>query len=118
MAAAVLTKGFVALVLMGIVILSFTGLERNFSFLKLLFNPLAIGIFLILTVPWHILASLQDPGFSWFYFINEHWMRFLDKRVPKDYYTGPFYYYVPRIMGYMVPWVFLMPFLFEKKERT
>jgi 4-amino-4-deoxy-L-arabinose transferase-like glycosyltransferase len=116
MAAAVLTKGFVALVLMGIVILSFTGLERSFSFLKLLFNPLAIGIFLILTVPWHLLASLQDPGFSWFYFINEHWMRFLDKRIPKDYYTGPFYYYVPRVIGYIVPWIFLMPFFVRKKR--
>jgi len=41
-------------------------------------------------------------------------MRFLDKRVPKDYYTGPFYYYIPRVLAYMIPWTFFAPFLVGK----
>jgi 4-amino-4-deoxy-L-arabinose transferase-like glycosyltransferase len=114
MAAAVLTKGLVSIVLMGLVILSFLLIERNFLFLKFFFNPVAIGIFLILTIPWHVLAALQEPGFTWFYFINEHWMRFLDKRIPRDYYTGSLYYYIPRVLGYAVPWTFLAPFFVKK----
>lgn len=115
MAAAVLTKGLVALVLMGILILSFLSMERNLLFLKYFFHPFAMGIFLILTVPWHVLACLKEDRFSWFYFVNEHWMRFLDKRIPRDYYTGPFYYYIPRILGYLMPWTVLAPIFFRKQ---
>lgn len=116
MAAAVLTKGFVAIFLIGIFFLSFLALEKNTSFLKCFLNPWVWTIFLLLTVPWHVMASLQDSNFPWFYFVNEHWMRFLDKRIPKDYYTGPFYYYIPRVLGYMVPWTFMVPFFIKKQS--
>lgn len=116
MAAAVLTKGLVALVLTGGLILSFLLIERNLLFLKYFFDPLVIGIFFSLTLPWHILACLKEEGFAWFYFVNEHWMRFLDKRIPRDYYTGPFYYYMPRLLGYLVPWTFLAPFFLRKSS--
>lgn len=116
MAGAVMTKGLVAVVLMGGIILSFLSLERQLTFLKFLFNPWSISLFFLLTIPWHWAAALQEPSFSWFYFINEHWMRFLDKRIPKDYYTGPLYYYIPRVVAYMVPWTFLAPFFVRRNS--
>jgi 4-amino-4-deoxy-L-arabinose transferase-like glycosyltransferase len=51
------------------------------------------------------MAHISHEKFSWFYFVNEHWNRFLDLREPRDYYRGPFYYYVPRVLLYLVPWV-------------
>lgn len=114
MAGAVLTKGIVALALMGVLIISFLCVEKKLEFLKYFFNPVAILIFLGLTVPWHVAASLKEPGFAWFYFVNEHWMRFLDQRIPRDYYRGPWYYYVPRLLVYMVPWTFVIPFIIKK----
>ncbi|OFW95659.1 MAG: hypothetical protein A2977_03895 [Alphaproteobacteria bacterium RIFCSPLOWO2_01_FULL_45_8] len=118
MAAAVLTKGLVPLALMGLLILVFLVLEKNLLFLRVLLNPGACGVFFMLAVPWHVAAALQEKGFLWFYFVNEQWMRFLDKRVPRDYYTGPVYYYFPRVLGYMVPWTFLAPFFVRKKSLT
>jgi 4-amino-4-deoxy-L-arabinose transferase-like glycosyltransferase len=63
-----------------------------------------ILLFLLLAAPWHVLATIRNPpyfdftmhsesgsyrGFFWFYFFNEHILRFLDKRWPRDYNTVP-----------------------------
>ena len=63
-----------------------------------------IGLMLLIAAPWHILATLRNPpyfdfsmtagpgqyrGFFWFYFFNEHILRFLDRRWPRDYNTVP-----------------------------
>lgn len=106
--AAVLTKGLVALVLSGLVIGSFNTVERKpFKEWFQAFDLWGVGIFLIITIPWHLLAAQQDPEFSWFYFINEHVLRFLGTRLPKDYYQGPLYYYTYRILIYFLPWSLL-----------
>jgi 4-amino-4-deoxy-L-arabinose transferase-like glycosyltransferase len=64
------------------------------------------GILLLLAIaaPWHVLATLRNPpyfdftmhsekgsyhGFFWFYFMNEHVLRFLNLRYPRDYNTVP-----------------------------
>jgi len=66
-----------------------------------------ISIVLIMSavaVPWFVLATLRNPpyfefslhsgpgqyhGFFWFYFMNEHVLRFLNLRYPRDYNTVP-----------------------------
>jgi 4-amino-4-deoxy-L-arabinose transferase-like glycosyltransferase len=63
-----------------------------------------ILILLAIAAPWHVLATLRMPpyfdftmhsgpgeyrGFFWFYFINEHVLRFLNLRYPRDYNTLP-----------------------------
>ncbi|HWI14036.1 MAG TPA: hypothetical protein VNT02_07260, partial [Burkholderiales bacterium] len=52
-------------------------------------------------------AALQEPGFAWFYFINEHVLRLLGTRVPHDYHTGPWWYHLPRLVAYSFPWILL-----------
>ncbi len=68
----------------------------------------AVLIFLAIAAPWHIAASLVEPIFPWFYFINEHVLRFLGKREPHDYYAGSWWYYLPRMALYLFPWSFLL----------
>jgi 4-amino-4-deoxy-L-arabinose transferase-like glycosyltransferase len=75
-------------------------------------------IFLAIAAPWHILATLRMPpyfdftlhsgpgeyhGFFWFYFINEHLLRFLNLRYPRDYNT------VPRLAFWLLNLVWLFP---------
>jgi len=59
-------------------------------------------------LPWHLYAWSQEPGFGWFYLWNEHVLRFLDQREPRDYYHGPPWYYLPRVLAATLPWVFLL----------
>jgi Dolichyl-phosphate-mannose-protein mannosyltransferase len=79
---------------------------------------LVILIALVIAAPWHILATLRNPpyfafsmhsgpgeyrGFFWFYFFNEHLLRFLNLRYPHDYNT------VPRLWFWLLNLVWLFP---------
>ncbi len=89
LALAVLTKGLVAIVFLfgtATVYLALTGEYRNWRQLKPLTGLL---LFLAIAAPWHILAGLRNTGgmnghgFFWFYFINEHVLRFLGQPHPR-----------------------------------
>ena len=102
---AVMTKGLVALALVGLTVtafLAFAGLGARRA--RALADIPGILLFFLMTLPWHLAALLSDPGFGWFYFINEHVLRFLGRRVPDDFYTGPIYYYVPLVLAGLLPW--------------
>jgi 4-amino-4-deoxy-L-arabinose transferase-like glycosyltransferase len=115
LALAVLTKGLVALVFVfgtAIVYLAFTGGYRNWRALK----PFAGTIlFLAIDAPWHILAGLRNTGgmnghgFFWFYFINEHVLRFLGQRIPRDYNKLPGYLYWSLHLVWLFPWSLFVP---------
>jgi 4-amino-4-deoxy-L-arabinose transferase-like glycosyltransferase len=110
LALAVLTKGLVALVFffgVGTIYLALTGDYQKWRQLKPLTGTL---LFLIIAAPWHILAGLRNTGgmnghgFFWFYFVNEHFLRFLGKRFPKDYNKLPSYLYWTLHLVWLFPW--------------
>jgi 4-amino-4-deoxy-L-arabinose transferase-like glycosyltransferase len=117
----VLLKGLIALVVPVGGALVYLALTRRFfsrdAWRRL--RPLnVICIFLLITAPWHVLATLRMPpyfnfsmhsgpreyhGFFWFYFINEHLLRFLNLRYPRDYNT------VPRLAFWLLNLLWLFP---------
>ena len=122
LALALMAKGVVALLLFGAV-LFFLLLPTLWSdgliqTCRAWLEPRAILIFLAIAAPWHIAASLVEPIFPWFYFINEHVLRFLGKREPHDYYAGPWWYYLPRMALYLFPWSFLLPSLLQRAQQS
>lgn len=123
LAFALLAKGFVAIILFVAVTFTYTILFSSSlsDFSKRIiawFNPKAVGIFLLIALPWHIAAILAEPIFAWFYFINEHVLRFLGKREPHDYYAGAWWYYLPRMVIYLFPWSFFLPVLLFVKAKV
>jgi 4-amino-4-deoxy-L-arabinose transferase-like glycosyltransferase len=112
---AILTKGFVALACVGVVGALFFALEKpGWAKIRQCFSFRGICLLFLFTAPWHIAASYQHEGFAWWYFINEHVLRFLGLREPKDYYSGPWYYYLVRMPLYIFPWTFWLPLLWQK----
>jgi 4-amino-4-deoxy-L-arabinose transferase-like glycosyltransferase len=110
LALAVLTKGLVALVFFGgaaILYLVLTGEYKNWRALKPFTGVL---IFLLIAAPWHILAGLRNTGgmnghgFFWFYFVNEHFLRFLGRRYPRDYNKLPGYLFWTLHLVWLFPW--------------
>jgi 4-amino-4-deoxy-L-arabinose transferase-like glycosyltransferase len=104
LALAVLEKGALALVLAGGIVALFFLLMRERRAWRLLGDPAALAIFGVVAGAWHLAAVFLQPGFSWFYFINEHLLRFLGKREPHDYHLGPIYYYLPALVAMLLPW--------------
>ncbi len=65
-------------------------------------------IFLVIAVPWHVLAEMRAPGFFWSYFINEHFKRALGTRYPPDYEAVPLLIWWAAHLAWFFPWsVFL-----------
>lgn len=114
LALAILTKGFVALILYGLIVVTWIMVTKQFSLVLWLLKPAPLAGFFLIIAPWHILAHFQDPTFSHFYFVNEHFLRFLGKRQPQDYYHGPVYYYIPRLTLYFLPWTLVALQSFRK----
>jgi 4-amino-4-deoxy-L-arabinose transferase-like glycosyltransferase len=110
LALAVLTKGLVALVFFlgtTIAYLILTGEYKQWRNLKAFTGAL---LFLAIAAPWHILAGLRNTGgmnghgFFWFYFVNEHFLRFLGRRYPMDYNKLPNYLYWSLHLVWLFPW--------------
>jgi hypothetical protein len=56
-------------------------------------------------------------GFFWFYFINEHLLRFLNRRYPRDYNTVPRLYFWIFHLLWLFPWSVYLPTLAKLKYR-
>lgn len=105
---AIMEKGGVALALAVGTVGTFLLLMRDGGGWRRLFDRGAVLVVLAVAGVWHVLASGMQPGFVWFYFVNEHLLRFLGQRLPNDYHHGPLWYYLPRLLLMLAPWT---PFL-------
>ena len=87
---------------------------------------------LAIAAPWHVLATIRNPpyfdftmhsesgsyrGFFWFYFLNEHVLRFLNRRWPRDYNTVPRMYFWLFHLLWFFPWSGYLPACFKLKYR-
>jgi 4-amino-4-deoxy-L-arabinose transferase-like glycosyltransferase len=85
-------------------------------------------IVLFIAVPWHVLATRQNPpyfsfslhsasgeyhGFLWFFFMNEQVLRFLNLRYPRDYNTVPRLYFWLFHLLWLFPWSVYLPGIFK-----
>ena len=114
-ALAVLTKGLVAPLFVFATLalyLTLTGDKRRLHRLR----PISgFFLFLLIAAPWHILAGLRNkaaangPGFFWFYFVNEHVLRFLGRRIPADYNKLPATLYWTLHLVWLFPWSLFLP---------
>lgn len=112
---AFMTKGLFVILLMPALALLFMVLNKTpvKRYLQLI-SPIGIILFLLTVVPWVVAATMQQSDFAWNFFVNEQFMRFLNKRIPHDYHTGAIYYYVPAIIVCLLPWTFLIPTLLKR----
>ena len=111
----VLTKGLIALAFPGgaaFLYLALTGEWRRWREFRL---GSGLALFLLVAAPWHILAGLRNTGgqgghgFFWFYFVNEHFLRFLGRRYPRDYNKLPWTLYWSLHLVWLFPWSLYLP---------
>jgi 4-amino-4-deoxy-L-arabinose transferase-like glycosyltransferase len=110
MALNVLTKGLIGLVFPIGTIFLYLLLTKNLRHLLKLRLASSFLVFLLIAAPWHLLAGFRNPaqgqaqGFFWFYFINEHFLRYLKKRYPADYDTVPLGIFWGLMLVWLIPW--------------
>jgi 4-amino-4-deoxy-L-arabinose transferase-like glycosyltransferase len=116
-----LLKGLIAVVFPAMAGLAYTALTRQ-MFSASAWRRLNLGtvaaVCVLIAAPWYMLATRRNPpyfafslhsgpgeyrGFFWFYFFNEHLLRFLNLRYPRDYNT------VPRPLFWLLNLVWIFP---------
>jgi 4-amino-4-deoxy-L-arabinose transferase-like glycosyltransferase len=124
-ALALLTKGLIAPVFFlgaAIPYLLLTGQWRRWKALRPVSGLL---VFLAIAAPWHILCGIVNHdqgnpignhptlgnvhGFFYFYFINEHVLRFFNMRYPHDYNKMPGVWYWLGQLVWLFPWSLFLP---------
>ncbi len=114
-AAAILTKGLVAPVFVIGALALYLPLAGEFRHWRRLHPISGVPLLLAIAAPWHILAGVRNRdgadghGFFWFYFINEHLLRFLGRRTPVDYNKLPTALYWSLHLVWLFPWSFFLP---------
>lgn len=134
LALATLTKGLIAPVFFiaaVVPLLLLSGQWRRW----LQFKPFSgFLLYLAIAAPWHILAGIANPdqghpignhptpgnvhGFWYFYFVNEHFLRFLGERFPHDYNKLPFAAYWLLHFVWLFPWSLFLPAMLVLAWRT
>ncbi len=110
-ALAVLTKGIMAIAITGCVIVLWATLSGSWRAIFPTFLPTNILLFLAITAPWHILASLKNPEFAYKYFIVEHVLRYTTT-IHARY--QPMWFFIPILIGGFFPWsAFFAPALLK-----
>jgi 4-amino-4-deoxy-L-arabinose transferase-like glycosyltransferase len=120
----VLTKGLIGLVFPLLIVVLYLAMTRNLAHLRRWHPTFSIVVFFVIAAPWHIAAGLANlteghpgplptpgnvHGFYWFYFVNEHLLRYLNRRVPRDYDTVPLPLFWALLLVWMLPWSLFLP---------
>jgi 4-amino-4-deoxy-L-arabinose transferase-like glycosyltransferase len=101
-ALAILTKGIVVGVLAGGALIIYSLIERDARPWRRLHPGAGLPLFLVLAAPWFVVVSVRNPHFAQFFFVHEHFTRFLTtvhRRVE------PWWYFLPLLLAGTLPWI-------------
>jgi 4-amino-4-deoxy-L-arabinose transferase-like glycosyltransferase len=105
-ALAALTRGLIGVIFpvaaIGLFVL-LTGGWRRWRELPLISSAI---VFFAIAAPWHIVAGRRVPGFYWFYFINEHFLRAVNLHTTLDYTAVPRFTWWAEHLVWFLPWTF------------
>ncbi len=122
-----LLKGLIAVVFPVLTALAYMAITRQLfagAAWKRLQPAVFVIVALVIAAPWHVLATVRNPphfafslhsgpgeyrGFFWFYFFNEHLLRFLNLRYPRDYNTVPRLWFWLFNLVWLFPWSVYLP---------
>lgn len=101
-----LSKGLLGVACPALVALAwgFAGIGWRKVF-RLLFDPLAWAVALLVAAPWYALSEAANPGFLEHFFLYEHVRRFREVG-NRDF--APFWIYLPALLAFLLPWAHLL----------
>lgn len=100
-ALACLTKGLIGAILPGFVVFLWMLFTNNWKKLKEVLYVPGILIFLVIFLPWHILAAYRNHDFLYYYFVVEHFLRYTTKFHNR---YQPAWFFIPIILAGLIPW--------------
>jgi 4-amino-4-deoxy-L-arabinose transferase-like glycosyltransferase len=100
-AAGVLTKGLVAALIPAAVLVLYTLATRDRGVWRRLAWSTGLPLFLVLAVPWYWLAARREPDFLAFFFVHEHFQRYLTPIADR---AEAWWFFGPVFLAGTLPW--------------
>ena len=108
MGLAVLSKGLVGVLIPGAVLILHSLWRLDFSVWRRLRWLPGLSALLLITVPWFAMVSARNPDFANFFFIHEHFQRYLSSVHRRE---GAWWYFVPYLLVGFLPWTSALPWV-------
>jgi 4-amino-4-deoxy-L-arabinose transferase-like glycosyltransferase len=105
-ALATLSKGLIGIVLPAGAVALYVLWQRDWRLLARLELGAGLALFLAIAAPWFVLVSLKNHEFARFFFVHEHFERFLNKGHGR---FQPWWYFLPLLALGLVPWTLALP---------
>ena len=102
LALATLSKGLIGIVLPGAVLVTYTLITRDWALWRRLHLFSGAIVFFAIAAPWFIAVSARNPEFFEFFFIHEHFTRYLTGEHHRE---GAWWYFVPIFVVGILPWL-------------
>jgi 4-amino-4-deoxy-L-arabinose transferase-like glycosyltransferase len=102
MAAATLSKGLIGVVIPGGSLVFYSIATRDFAIWRRLHLATGILLYLVLAAPWFVAVSRANDEFFQFFFIHEHFQRYLTQEHRR---VEAWWYFVPLLIVGMIPWL-------------
>src|SRR5438045_719686 len=101
-ALAVLSKGIVVGVLAAAALILYSLSERDTHTWRRLHPGAGLALFTAIAAPWFVVVSLRNPSFPGFFFVHEHFTRFLTTVHQR---VEPWWYFLPLLLLGVLPWI-------------
>lgn len=105
-ALAVLTKGLIGIVFPSMIIFFWLLFTHEWRMLKTINYFALISIFLSVAAPWHMLVGHRNPEFYYFYFIEQHFLRYATDSIG---HYQPIWFFIPALIFGLFPWIVFLP---------
>jgi 4-amino-4-deoxy-L-arabinose transferase-like glycosyltransferase len=114
-ALAFLTKGLIGIAFPFAITILWLSISKRWGDILRLFSPAGVILFLLISCPWIILVQKANKDFLWFFFIQEHFLRYTTELSHRSH---GILSYVPIVIFGTLPWsAFLLKAFKEGVEK-
>lgn len=110
MAGATLSKGLIGILIPGATLFLYSLWCWHWQPWRKMQWVSGLVIFFALAAPWFVLVSQRNPDFAHFFFIHEHFERFLTTQHKR---VGAWWYFFPILFVGFLPWTTYLPVLLQ-----
>lgn len=106
LALAILSKGLIGVVLPGMALVVFALWQRNIRMIWRTSPWIGLLVIAVIAAPWFVMICRVHPEFFDYFFIREHFTRFLTS---DDGRSKPLWFFIPVVVLGLFPWTLLLP---------
>ncbi len=79
---------------------------------------LALVVFTVIVLPWHLIVALRTPGFAWDYIVNQHLLALIGKKQPRDSVGVSLGTFWGAFIARGSPWIVFVPLTIREALRS